>query len=98
MILRYAKPEDLEDICRVWRASFGDNEDFVRTFFEKTDILTTTVVAECDGKVVSLMCAFDGIGTMSYLYALCTAPKYRGQGIGGPCRASGRACKGGGDE
>lgn len=83
MILRYAKPEDMEDVCRVWQASFGDSEDFVRTFFEKTNILTTTVVAECDGKVVSLMCAFDGIGTMSYLYALCTAPEYRGHGIGG---------------
>ena len=83
MILRYARPEDIGDICRVWQASFGDSGEFVRTFFAETGIFSTTVVAERDGKVISLMCAFDGIGDMSYLYALCTAPEYRGQGIGG---------------
>jgi len=82
MILRYARPEDLDSICRVWQSSFGDSEKFIRTFFDRTGIIATTAVAELDGQICSLMCAFDGIGDMSYLYALCTAPEYRGRGIG----------------
>lgn len=83
MILRYARKEDMDSICRIWQASFGDSEEFIRTFFDRTGIIDTTVVAELDGQVCSLMCAFDGIGGMSYLYALCTAPEHRGRGIGG---------------
>jgi len=83
MILRYAYREDMDSICRIWQTSFGDSEEFIRTFFARTGIIDTTVVAELDGQVCSLMCAFDGIGSMSYLYALCTAPEHRGRGIGG---------------
>ena len=83
MILRYANSGDMDNICRIWQASFGDSEEFIREFFGRTGILATTVAAEIDGQVRAFMCAFDGIGDMSYLYALCTQPEYRGRGIGG---------------
>ena len=85
-ILRTARAEDLDDICRVWSLSFGDEEALVRQLMTADALLEHTVVAVRDGKVCSAMAAFDGLSfhgeDVSYLYALCTHPDERGHGHG----------------
>lgn len=86
ILLRYAESSDIDDIISVWRQSFGDDEQFIRNFFELPGILSTTVVAHYNGHVRSFMTAFDGASVngkkTSYAYALCTHPQFRGRGLG----------------
>ena len=84
--LRMAQKSDTADICRVWRLSFGDGEETVRSLLLDIGLLETAVVAESEGKVCSVMLGFDAVrfGEISaaYLYALCTDPAFRGRGMG----------------
>ena len=84
--LRYAVKEDLPALCRIWALSFGDDEALIRQFFLESSILSTTLVCECKGHICGMMAAFDGLRfegkATSYLYALCTHPQHRRQGIG----------------
>lgn len=86
-VLRPPAEADLADIAACWRASFGDSEEFIRDFFAAADPLRHAVAAEADGRVRSVMFAFDGLSLggvrASYLYALCTHPQFRRQGLGG---------------
>ena len=83
---RMAKTADTADICRIWRLSFGDEAETVRSLLLDVGLLGTAVVAEAGGHVRSVMLSFDGLrfGEISaaYLYALCTDPVCRGQGMG----------------
>ena len=84
--LRMAEETDTSDICRVWRLSFGDEEETVRSLLLDVGLLETAVVAEAEGRVRSVMLSFDGLRfgetNAAYLYALCTDPACRGQGMG----------------
>ena len=84
--LRMAEKADTADICRVWRLSFGDEEETVRSLLLDVGLLETAVVAESEGCVRSVMLSFDGLRfgevRAAYLYALCTDPACRGQGMG----------------
>ena len=84
--LRMAEKKDTADICRVWRLSFGDEEDTVRSLLLDVGLLKTAVVAEAEGRVRSVMLSFDAVRfgetNAAYLYALCTDPACRGQGMG----------------
>ena len=84
-ILRPARREDLDEICRVWEACFGDAAETVKGLMGP-EMLEKTTVAELVGGVRSLMTAFDGlilggVGS-SYILGLCTAPEFRGLGLG----------------
>ena len=57
--LRMAEKADTADICRVWRASFGDEEETVRALLLDIGLLETAVVAEFEGRVRSVMLSFD---------------------------------------
>ena len=83
--LGYASDSDLPDICRIWELSFEDSARLVEKIFKASDLIKNTVVARSGSKTVSLMCALDNVQYpgMSYLYAICTDPEYRGLGIGG---------------
>lgn len=86
ILYRYAVSEDLPALCRIWALSFGDEEALVRQIFLDSGILPTTVVCERKAHVCGMMTAFDGLlfegKAASYLYALCTHPEHRRQGIG----------------
>lgn len=95
--VRPARPADAADAAKCWEAAFGDGPDFVRDMLASAALLENAAVAEAEGGVRSVMFAFDGLdfaGTrMSYLYALCTLPEYRGRGMGAAvCLALARQC------
>ncbi len=85
-VLRPACEKDREKIISIFTASFGDGEAFVRELTECADLISSACCAEMDGEVRSCMFAFHGIAhgslRLSYLYALCTEPAYRGLGLG----------------
>lgn len=84
-ILRAARREDLADICRVWGICFGDAAETVKGLMGP-EMLETTTAAELGGRVRSFMAAFDGLVLggvrTSYILGLCTAPDFRGRGLG----------------
>lgn len=85
-LLRAATAQDTEDIVRIWRDCFGDPPALISELLMRADLLTGAVVAEADGGVRSAMFRFEnlffGENKAAYLYALCTAPAYRGRGLG----------------
>jgi|GEM_PF-2125320 len=85
-ILRYATPSDLRAIASIWQLCFGDDEGFVSRFFEVSQTLEATIVAELNGQAAAFIVTFDNVrrsGTKySYLYALAVHPECQRQGIG----------------
>ena len=72
---------------RLWKAAFGDTEEFLDSFF------STAYAPECcrcvveDGAVAAALywfdCGLEGV-RLAYLYAVATDPAYRGRGL---CRS-----------
>ena len=85
--LRAPTPDDLPDILETWQRSFGDPPELIAEFLREGDLLPGAVAAEAEGRVRSVMFAFEhqrfGGMDAAYLYALCTHPDFRGRGLGG---------------
>lgn len=85
-ILRPATEGDLEQIVKIWNASFGDSREFILSLAENCRLIENGVCAETDGKGRAFMFAFDGLEFFgrkaSYIYALCTQSEYRRRGMG----------------
>jgi ribosomal protein S18 acetylase RimI-like enzyme len=87
VIFRRSKSEDLPALQALWQEVFGDPPAFTGRFYE-TFGADAAIVAEEDEKVVAMIhplpVALAQNGTYSfgvYIYALATAPDYRGRGI-----------------
>lgn len=84
--LRPVREDDKEALIRIFSASFGDGEAFVRDLTDSSAMLPDACCAELDGEPRSCMFAFHGLSfggvESSYLYALCTDPDYRSLGLG----------------
>lgn len=90
-ILRPWRPEDRPALKELWRAGFGDSDEFIETFFDLFLREDACVTAEADGRVVAAMYILPvdavlprrkKLITARYTYALATLPEYRGLGIG----------------
>lgn len=90
-ILRLWQPEDKPELKALWELAFGDDGEYIDTFFRSFLKEDSCVVAECDDKVVSAMYILGNNTlwpyrknrlTAGYTYALATLPEYRGRGIG----------------
>lgn len=90
-ILRPWNPEDKPQLKALWEQAFGDDGEYIDTFFRVFLKKDACVVAECDSKVVSAMYILGGhtvypyrknLLSAGYTYALATLPEYRGRGIG----------------
>ncbi len=84
-----AQKNDLPALTALWQTCFGDEEALIRAFW-RTLGQDIRVFAAYEGSVpVSMLCALptdliDDAGEgfpAAYLYAVCTAPKYRGRGL-----------------
>ncbi|MCD8192682.1 MAG: GNAT family N-acetyltransferase [Oscillospiraceae bacterium] len=68
----------------LWSRVFGDRPQDVRCVFDAAGLAETTVAAREAGRLVSVMCAFNGIRrgalAISYVCALATEPDFRGRG------------------
>lgn len=87
MIIRRSTPADLSALQALWQEVFGDPPAFTGRFYE-TFGADCALVAEIDGKIVAMIhplpVALAQNGAYSfgvYIYALATAPDYRGRGI-----------------
>lgn len=90
--LRRLRAGDETALRAIWRAGFGDTDEYIDAFFAQFLRPDSVVIAEADGKPVSAMYLLDGPTlwpfrknhlTSAYAYALATLPDYRGRGIGG---------------
>lgn len=88
MKLRSALESDLPALIALWQAVFGDNEDFIRAFYEASSI-DRTIVAAADGELVGMInCPEIELWAKgkryrgAYVYALAVDAHYRSAGIG----------------
>jgi len=84
--LRIMTIEDYQAVYALWQTIHGiglrsldDSEAGIRRFLDRNP--TTSVVAECDGKIVgAILCGHDG--RRGCLYHVCVHEEYRKRGIG----------------
>ena len=76
------------ELIELWKKVFGDEEEYIRLFFEKAYYDSEFFGKICDGKIVSgfylLKCSIRYEGKVydgRYLYAAATLPEYRSVGI-----------------
>lgn len=86
-MIRRSNPADLPALQALWQAVFGDPPAFTGRFYE-TFGADSALVAEEDGRVVAMIhplpvaLAQNRLYSFGvYIYALATAPDYRGRGI-----------------
>ena len=77
---------DIPEIVDCWQRCFGDPPELIRGLLAAGALLSCATAAKQDGLLRSVMFAFDGLSIdgvpAAYLYALCTHPDTRGQGMG----------------
>ena len=88
-MITYAKQVQPALLTPLWQCCFGDSKEDVEAFWRKTEGRVMTFAA-LDGKMpVAMLCALptelvDDCGEVLravYLYAVCTAPTHRRQGV-----------------
>lgn len=87
-MIRRARREDIPLLMELWEASFGDSRAYISFFFEKRFSPQETFLFEWGGRPVSMLFLLDAQlqhggkhYAVKYLYAACTAPSFRGQGV-----------------
>lgn len=89
--IRRAGKNDLPGMQRLWQRCFGDPQEYVTRFFSALYGAGEGRVAERDGKLAAMALGLDLMELETaegerlpcrYLYAVCTAPEARDQGLG----------------
>ncbi len=89
--MRLSRPGDEEQLKKLWETVFGDERQYIDTFFEYNYRPGGAMVMELDGVIISGiymvpmggMCFPDGsVLPASITYALATYPEHRGRGYG----------------
>lgn len=88
MIFRLSDQNDVTGIISLWNEAFGDCEKEIRFFLDNKYIPENTLIIEENGEIASMLFLLDGNMVISgrrypsyYLYAACTANRYRGRGF-----------------
>ncbi len=84
-----ARPADLPALTALWKTCFGDSEGSIRMFWDSLFPHIRVTLARLDKTLGAMACALpvsliDDCGeshSAVYFYAVCTAPKLRGQGL-----------------
>ncbi len=88
--IKPATPADVEEIHALWHKGFGDESEFVNSFYRRCCRLEHTFLLREDGVLRTMIAAPlvtlrlpDGTtADAAYLYALTTDPEARGKGYG----------------
>ncbi len=87
-MIGFAQEQDIQRLREIWKVCFGDPDSYLDFYFSRGFPLFRTVVDRKDGKITSMLTvvpAFYKTGgkyfEAAYLYAVGTAPEYRGKGI-----------------
>lgn len=87
-MIRLSVKSDYNDLIALWKEAFGDEEEAIKLFLYSRYIPDNTVVAEENGRIVSMLFLLEGKLYIKrkqyssyYLYAAATAKSERGRGI-----------------
>lgn len=87
-MIRFAKDEDHPQLEALWQVCFGDSEAAIRFYFANRHQNQNMLVYEVEGGIAGMLTmlpvqlAFgQDIRSGRYIYAVATAPQFRGQGI-----------------
>lgn len=84
MRIDYPAPGDIPSLRQLWKAAFGDSDNFLDGFFAHAFSLRRCRCAKVNGALAAALYWFDVSCRelpMAYLYAVATAPEFRGRGI-----------------
>lgn len=88
MSIRYAISTDRFSLKQIWSVCFGDEDDYVEHFLRERWDENNCLVAEEDGRVVSMLFLLPAEIIVAgernpvwYVYACATLPEYRGRGL-----------------
>ena len=81
---RFIRGEDYPQVLEIWQACFGDEEYYVRFFWDNCFPMCRGLAWEEDGRLVSMLFllpgTLDGQLSAEYVYAVATLPDYRSKG------------------
>ena len=84
MIIKHPETENIPALTQLWIQSFGDTEDFVKTFFATGYAPDRCMLCLEEDTVVAALywfdCHWEG-KKIAYLYAIATDQNHRGKGI-----------------
>ena len=88
----FARTDERAALQALWRVCFSDSEEFTDLYFDRYEPSEHVFVARHDGAVAAMACWFPAVlvgadgdeRQAAYLYAVATAPAYRGRGV---CRS-----------
>ena len=78
---RMARPGEESELRALWTAVFGDEPEYLDTYFRELYAPENVRVIEADGRIVSAA-HIVFFGSRRYIYAVATYPEYRGRGYG----------------
>lgn len=85
---RRARREDIPLLTQLWETAFGDSIEDISFFFQNRFAPQDAFLCERQGRPVSMfflldarLCTAAQCFSIKYLYAACTAPAFRGQGL-----------------
>ncbi len=84
----FAKKEDMGAVCSLWKECFGDTEEYINSFLNTHPNAGQILINKQGDELAAMMfllegqCVFSGSARSAYyIYAACTAPKYRRRGF-----------------
>lgn len=87
-MIRLSVEADSQGLIALWQEAFGDSEEAIRMFLDFRYVPVNTVVAEENGRIVSMLFLLEGklkiknrLYPSYYLYAAATAKSERGRGL-----------------
>ena len=89
--LREYSGGDIPALCALWESVFGDKPELIQEFFRLLPDMGFCAVAELDGKIAGMASVLTALELVTpcadaarcgYVYAVATAPSFRGRGIG----------------
>lgn len=87
MTFDYPVPGQYPLLKQLWKAAFGDTEEFITLFFETAFSPLRCRVAHTEGETAGMLYWFEVSceeQKLAYLYAVATHPDHRGKGV---CRS-----------
>ena len=84
MNIDYPRPEQIPQLRSLWKAAFGDGDEFLDPFFEIAYAPEHCRCVNVDGRIAGALYWFDtfcGGQRFAYVYAVATDPEFRGRGI-----------------
>ncbi len=83
--IRYAFPENLNEITALWNMCFPESPEFTKWYFKKIFSLKNTLICTENDKITAMLqeipLSFNNFKKATYIYGACTHPLHRKKGI-----------------